>query len=311
MRYFLTGVLFSFVVVAAIIYMSRQEKALKVSYSSETLDLKKLPKKVKQKTKEKVVATQVVNLKKTLNTFKVVKLDRKTIYLRGNKRKEVSFIREGDYAVTQGDILLGSLKGKKEQVGFLRLAPLRTWQNNTLSYFITEGVEQKELIELALSEIEEKTNLVFERLFSAQDFPEDLVVVIRGDKGCFSALGRVGGQQPISLSPKCGKKAIKHEFMHALGFAHEQSRLDRDQYVKIHWNNIEQGKESQFYILPENMLNKAQKNFDFDYNSIMLYPPLIFSENGRDTISSVGDEKINPQNALSREDVAKINYLYP
>ena len=52
-------------------------------------------------------------------------------------------------------------------------------------------------------------------------------------------IGHQGGRQQVSLGNGCETKGVAiHEVMHALGFFPEQSRRDRDSYIRIMWNNI-------------------------------------------------------------------------
>lgn len=64
---------------------------------------------------------------------------------------------------------------------------------------------------------------------------------------CSSSVGRNGGAQGLSLGPGCLYVGIvMHEFMHAAGFWHEQSRADRDNYITINHLNIQDGMEYNF-----------------------------------------------------------------
>ena len=65
---------------------------------------------------------------------------------------------------------------------------------------------------------------------------------------CWSPVGRqyqLKGPQELSIGDGCNyKQLIIHEFMHALGFWHEQSRTDRNHYIDVLWENIDPSKQT-------------------------------------------------------------------
>ena len=65
---------------------------------------------------------------------------------------------------------------------------------------------------------------------------------------CHSYVGRkTQGHQELNLGPNCNSlSVIIHEILHALGFLHEQSRIDRDTYVTINYANIDTNIQSEY-----------------------------------------------------------------
>nr|XP_020472812.1 high choriolytic enzyme 1-like [Monopterus albus] len=134
-------------------------------------------------------------------------------------------------------------------------------------------------------------------------------ISIENQGGCFSPLGRMGGKQVLSLNRQgCIYQGVaEHELNHALGFVHEHTRSDRDNYVRINWENTD---PQQAY----NFDKSSTDNLDtpYDYSSIMHYGKTAFSVNGWDTITPIPDSdiQIGQINGLSQWDIFRINKLY-
>ena len=67
-----------------------------------------------------------------------------------------------------------------------------------------------------------------------------------------------------------------HELGHALGLWHEQSRSDRDAYIQIVWENIDEAHRYNF----DQHLNDGKDFGVYDYQSIMHYAADAFSKTG-------------------------------
>ena len=129
---------------------------------------------------------------------------------------------------------------------------------------------------------------------------------------CLSYVGRIGGHQPIFLHDRCDDDEITHEVMHSLGFVHEHSRPDRDNYVTIRWGNIDPEAYPQFEIVPD-FLAESVKDRPFDYNSVMMYNETSFGRvRGDITMESRSrDEPIAPvTEGLSPEDLQRLIIKY-
>lgn len=217
----------------------------------------------------------------------------------------------------EGDIILSAA----QQEALFGDASARTglintryrWTNNIVPYTLETMTDaQKNAIRASLDVMEEKLECI---QFVERTNEADYVRVTTTDSGCYSYIGRIGGAQQLNLqsyTPGTGcfvNGTIMHEFIHALGFYHMQSATERDEFVTIVWENIVSGYENNFNTYANTVI--SQFGVQYDYGSVMHYPPVSFSVNGQPTIIPKDETAVLGQRVgMSDKDIARIRAMY-
>ncbi|XP_039612290.1 high choriolytic enzyme 1-like isoform X1 [Polypterus senegalus] len=224
-----------------------------------------------------------------------------------NPPPEGTTFREGDIAVSQRrspiSCFARSCLWPKSVDGFVYVPYNLSSQYNDI---------EKMAIETGMQDIANGTCIRF-----VPRSHESNYLNIQSKTGCWSFLGLNGGAQPMSLqAPGCTWSGVAaHELMHALGFVHEQSRIDRDRYITILWENILKDREFNFDKYKTNNLDTP-----YDYGSLMHFgnykqnrsTQYAYSEDGLPTIlpKSNINVQIGQRFGPSPTDKLKINKLY-
>src|SRR5437773_4054211 len=79
-----------------------------------------------------------------------------------------------------------------------------------------------------------------------------------------SPVGRQGFEQVMNITSWGNRFIMGHELGHTLGFWHEQSRGDRDQYIRVETANIQAGAAFNF-----DLHNEANHYGPYDFDSVM------------------------------------------
>lgn len=239
------------------------------------------------------------------------------IQLSSGETKAVQYTVVNGLAIFEGDIILGTVEQVELQTERLRRGdtgdPLTEavaitgtrfrWANCRIPYTIDPALPSQNRVTEAIAHWEANTNYRFVVRTSETDY----VTFTPGD-GCSSSVGKQTGQQFVNLAGGCLRGQTIHEIGHVVGLWHEQSREDRDLFVRIHWANIQAGKEHNF----NQHVTDGDDIGGYDYGSIMHYGATAFS---RDNVS-VTIETINPagssigqRTSLSAGDIAAANSL--
>ncbi|WP_298777444.1 M12 family metallopeptidase [uncultured Polaribacter sp.] len=183
------------------------------------------------------------------------------------------------------------------------------WANNTVVYQLNNNLNRDyiNLIDSAMRSWSSKTNIKFKRRTDESTYVH-IYYDSKQNGTAFATLGAARGGV-VAIGSGADLTLLIHELGHTFGLVHEQTRSDRDDYIDIYWQYINNEHRHNFY----KSNNVRSLTSRFDYNSIMLYQSHFFSNTpGKYTIlDKKGYTLGGAQRSISTLDAQGMNVLYP
>ncbi|XP_060082176.1 meprin A subunit alpha-like [Ylistrum balloti] len=120
--------------------------------------------------------------------------------------------------------------------------------------------------------------------------------------------GMSGGAQTIHLYPNMAKADIMQVLVYTLGFYNEFRRPDRDNYVTVNMDNIDE-KDQKFFTVGN---ATTFFNYPFDFESITFFYPYAYAKDpSKPTIQARYESQVFPWKvSLSNYDVSNLQRIY-
>lgn len=196
---------------------------------------------------------------------------------------------------------------------------LAHWQNGIVYYKLDTNISNAVAYPIrdAMDHWEDNTCLLFIQKSSTT---RDYIRVRQWNAGgYYSSVGKIGGAQILNVQSNTAdhRGTVIHEFGHAIGFWHEQSRPDRDSYVSVNLGNIVPKFAHNFMKRRQSEVNSL--GVGYDYGSIMHYSLNAFSNCGscntlqvtnQAAYASQGSPTVGQRNGLSSRDIQQARLLY-
>ena len=198
----------------------------------------------------------------------------------------VDYIEEGDFAVTEGDIIIGpkaqvrewtiAVERGQQQMNEARKAltidaATELWLRGSsglieVPYIVDAG--NATTIASAVAEVNRVMAGVLQWVpRAAQSDYVSFNLSATGIGGsCSSSVGRIVGRQTINGDPECAASTLVHEMGHAMGLWHVQQDANANAFVDLKLNRMDPGKRSN-----NQAIFGTRTVGGYDYNSIMHY----------------------------------------
>jgi len=212
-------------------------------------------------------------------------------------------------STTSCDMDMGEGADYRTSTGSVTIHP---WPEGEIPYVIEGSFTEDEwaYLDHAMTEWSAHGAVTFIDYTDKEEVPERVLVIARTEGASSATIGYVSEPRvEISTKTRFYQRYTVQLFGHVLGLLREHQRPDRDQYIKIFWENIKPEYYRHYSKIDSSLID--EEDFPYDTMSVMHYTRTQGSkEFGDRCFDYLHQEYDNKAHYVSEGDAAKIAYIY-